>query len=218
MPKNTSDTRPRIWVQGSQNPPFNIRAFALASVVYARDSLSGLLGRCSASARGFGADVAAGRWRVPENRLGRSGRFLPSVGHAAATIRGGAEVLARAARVVGHGAEHGPEAEEPSAVLAAPQPAPQRRNVQIQPEDGDLAAIRALMRERPESPDARTEAPAADEPAPPAGHGRITEGLATGIAWFLGHALLAMSLPVGAILAAVAHLKGEDLRKVVAEA
>ena len=215
MPKNTSDTRPRIWVQGSQNPPFDIRAFALASVVYARDSLSGLLGRCSASARGFGADVAAGRWRVPENRLGRSGRFLPSVDHAAATIRGGAEVLARAARVVGHGAE---ETAEPPAVFAAPKPAPGPRNVQIQPEDGDLAAIRALMRERPECPDARTEAPTADETALPAGHGRITEGLATGIAWLLGHALLAMSLPVGAILAAVAHMKGEDLRKVVAEA
>lgn len=218
MPKHTSDTRPRIWAEGSQNPPFDIRAFALASVVYARDSLSGLLGRCSASAKGFGAEVAAGRWRVPENRLGRSGRLLPSVGHAAAAIRGGADVLARAARVVGHGAE---EAAEPAAVIPAPEPARQPRPAQFQPvpeEDIDLAAIRALMKETPAAPAARAEASPADEPAPPAGHGRITEGLATGFAWLLGHALLAMSLPVGAILAALAHLNGEDLRKIVAEA
>ena len=217
MPKNTSDTRPRIWAQGSQNPPFDIRAFALASVVYARDSLSGLLGRCSASATGFGAEVAAGRWRVPEHRLGRRGRFLPSVGHAAAAIRGGADVLARAARVVGHGAE----AEEPPMAFAALEPAARPRPVQLLPvpeEDIDLAAIRALMKESPAAPAARTEASPADAAPLPARHSRITDGLATGFAWLLGHALLAMSLPVGAILAALAHLNGEDLRKVVAEA
>lgn len=217
MPKNTSETRPRIWAEGSQNPPFDIRAFALASVIYARDSLSGLLGRCSASASGFGAEVATGRWRVPENRLGRSGRFLPSVRQTAAAIRGGADVLARAARVVGHGAE---ATAEPAA-FTVPEPVPQPRRAQVRPvaeEDSDLAAIRALMRERPATPAGPTEAPPAGQEAPPAGYSRIREGLATAIAWPLGHALLVLSLPVGAVLAALAHLNGEDLRKVVAEA
>ena len=79
-----SDSRPRIWAEGTQNPPFQPRAFALASVIHARESLSGLLTRCAASAGGFGQLVATGRWRVPENRLGRSGRYLPSVATTAA--------------------------------------------------------------------------------------------------------------------------------------
>lgn len=218
MPKNASENRPRIWAEGSQNPPFHLRAFALASVIYARDSLSGLLGRCSASARGFGAEVAAGRWRVPENRLGRSGRFLPSVRQTAAAIRGGADVLARAARVVAHGVE---AAADP-APFTAPKPAPQPRRVQIQPtvkEDIDLAAIRALMQEPPASPApaARTEAPQPDETVPSGGYSRVGEWLATGTAWLLGHALLVLSVPVGAMLAALAHLNGEDLRKITGD-
>lgn len=208
MPKTKDENRPRIWAEGSQNPPFNIRAFALASVTCARDSLSGLLSRCSASARGFGAEVAAGRWRVPENRLGRSGRFLPSVGRTAAAIRGGAEVLARTARVVAHAAEEPP----------APMPAvPASRPAKARPmpvEDIDLAAIRALMRDRP----LQSEAPLPeDTPPSPAVSGRVREGLATAAAWLLGHALLVLSVPVGAVLAALAHLKGEDLRKMTGD-
>lgn len=212
MPKTKDENRPRIWAEGRQNPPFNIRAFALASVTCARDSLSGLLSRCSASARGFGAEVAAGRWRVPENRLGRSGRFLPSVGRTAAAIRGGAEVLARTARVVAHAAEEPP----------APMPAvPASRPAKARPapgEDIDLAAIRALMRDRPPSAVAQTEAPQPEDAAPsPAVSGRVREGLATAAAWLLGHALLVLSVPVGAVLAALAHLKGEDLRKMTGD-
>jgi len=208
MPKTKDENRPRIWAEGSQNPPFDIRAFALASVTFARDSLSGLLSRCSASARGFGAEVAAGRWRVPENRLGRSGRFLPSVGRTAAAIRGGAEVLARTARVVAHAAEEPP----------APMPAvPASRPAKARPmpvEDIDLAAIRALMRDRP----LQTGELQAEDAAPsPAVSGRVREGLTTGAAWLLGHALLVLSVPVGAVLAALAHLKGEDLRKMTGD-
>lgn len=208
MPKTKDENRPRIWAEGSQNPPFNIRAFALASVTCARDSLSGLLSRCSASARGFGAEVAAGRWRVPENRLGRSGRFLPSVGRTAAAIRGGAEVLARTARVVAHAAEE-PPAPMPSVPASRPAKA---RPMPV--EDIDLAAIRALMRDRPLQ---AGEPQAEDAPPSPAVSGRVREGLATGAAWLLGHALLVLSVPVGAVLAALAHLKGEDLRKMTGD-
>lgn len=216
MPKTKDENRPRIWAEGSQNPPFNIRAFALASVTCARDSLSGLLSRCSASARGFGAEVAAGRWRVPENRLGRSGRFLPSVGRTAAAIRGGAEVLARAARVVADGAEEPPA---PMPAIATDRPMPRVAQARSAPgEDGDLTAIRALMRDQPPAAVAQTEAPQAEDAAPsPAVSGRVREGLATGAAWLLGHALLVLSVPVGAVLAALAHLKGEDLRKMTGD-
>jgi len=216
MPKTKDENRPRIWAEGSQNPPFDIRAFALASVSFARDSLSGLLSRCSASARGFGAEVATGRWRVPENRLGRSGRFLPSVGRTAAAIGGGAEVLARTARVVAHGTGEPPA---PMPAVATTRPTPRPAQARPAPgEDIDLAAIRALMRDQPPAAMAQIEAPQPeDAPPSPAGSGRIGEGLATGAAWLLGHALLVLSVPVGAVLAALAHLKGEDLRKMTGD-
>ena len=96
---SNSNDRPRIWSEGAQHPPFQPRAFALASMLFARDSLSGLLTRCGTSADDFGQQVATGRWTVPPQRLGRTGRYLPSTATTAATIRGAADVLRRAARV-----------------------------------------------------------------------------------------------------------------------
>lgn len=214
MPKTAKDSRPRIWAEGRQNPPFDARAFARASVVHARDGLSALLARCSASAAGFGAEVAGGRWRMPPDRLGRSGRFLPSVARTAAAIRGAADVLARAGRAVGRKAE----APAPVTIFAAPEPAAPRparpTPAAVGPEeDGDLAAIRALLREpAPLLTAPAPRAPPAPEQAPPA-FNRGRDRLAAGAGWLLGHALLVLALPVGAALAGIAHLNGEDLRQ-----
>ncbi|NGM46847.1 hypothetical protein G5B31_15020 [Rhodobacter sp. SGA-6-6] len=207
MPKTAKDSRPRIWAEGSQNPPFDARAFARASVTCAREGLSGLLGRSSAA--GSGVEVATGRWRVPPDRLGRSGRFLPSVARTAAAIRGGAEVLARAGRSVGRD-----RAQEPApptiftAEPAAPRPARPAPAAAGPEEDCDLAAIRALLREPVPAP---RETPAPEEASPAFTRGR--DRLAAGAGWLLGHALLVLALPVGAALAGIAHLNGEDLRR-----
>lgn len=214
MPKTAKDSRPRIWAKGSQNPPFDTRAFTRVSVIHARDGLSALLARCAVSAADFGEKVATGRWRVPEHRLGRSGRFLPPVARTAAAIRGAADVLARAGRSVGRKAEAPAPATIFTAEPAASRPARSAAAATGSEEDGDLAAIRALMREPEFShafpPAPRSEAP--PETAPPAASGRLGEGLATGAGWLLGHALLVLALPVGAALAGIAHLNGEDLR------
>lgn len=182
---SNKNNRPKIWAEGSQNPPFQPRAFAGASVIFARDSLSGLLGRCAESADGFSQTVATGRWHVPAHRLGRTGRYLPSVATTAAGIMGTAGLLRRTARVI----LPEPAAAAPSifdAVVALdpspPQspaptkstsmptrvqraPAPAARALQSTSADPDLAAIRAMM-DASAPPPAPTPPPAHLRPAP----------------------------------------------------
>jgi hypothetical protein len=242
--KNPAEGRPSIWAEGSQNPPFELRAFALATVIYTRESLSGLLDRCSASAAGAAVAMAEGRWRVPSDRLGRSGRYLPRVETVAQAIHGGGEVLSRAARRVTPGAEMVAAqsiftARPDPARMTAPKPPETEAGTVAEPEgaalwsapsasqagdpaDSDLAAIRALIEAPPAAP--RPLRPAArvttadTAPAPrPAATGWRREWLADTLATGLGYGLLVVSVPIGAVRAALAHLNGEDLRKLVAE-
>lgn len=240
------EPRPSIWAEGHQHPPFQPRAFALASVLYARESLSGLLARCAGTASDFGQTVGSGRWRVPENRLGRTGRLLPSVRMTSGAILGGAEVLARAARVALPALDDAPrmtsifdapvalrQGKAPEAPAASPAsgsspvPSPAFQTV-ASAGDPDLQAIRALM-------DAATAAPA--RPARPimpkidavavaapasvlpvvAGPGWRRDWLADTAAQLLGYGLLVVSVPWGMGRALLAHLNGEDLRKLVDE-
>ena len=222
--KETKDSRPQIWTDGGQHPPFVPRAFALASVRFARDQLHGALSYCSAAAEGLGAKVESGRWTLPPERLGRTGRYLPSAQTTALAIRGGAGMLSRAARVVLAEQEPPPAAEpvdmsrwetpakQEAVKEDAPPTAPAKSN------DIDLAAIRALITavDAPPPPPYRhlAQSPLNSAPNPSA---RRNEWLAEKFALVLGYGLLVVSVPVGVALAAIAHLKGEDLRKVVSE-
>jgi hypothetical protein len=236
-PKTAKDTRPRIWAEGRQNPPLEPRAFALASVAFARESLSGLLVRCAASAEGFGAEVGAGHWRVPAERLGRTGRFLPSVEACSRAILGGGAVLSQAARTVNpalveapksiftaapaHPATMGPVVETPAPGPAVRHPAPVPSRLST-PDDPDLEAIRALIGEAEPEPvvAARRPAPPVAEPpqtpvkAPLPEPGWRRQWLAHVAGAALGYGLLVLAVPVGAGLALMAHLNGEDLRRV----
>lgn len=223
-----SDSRPRIWAEGRQNPPFQPRAYALVSVRLARDSLSGLLARCADSANGFGQTVATGRWRVPAHRLGRTGRYLPDVATTAAMITGTAGLLRRSARAI-----------RPETVAAAPQrasifDAPRRATLPAAParirpssrasdaadvpDDPDLAAIRALLLLPEPDPDTAPQGQASPAtaprtaPRPDAPHWR-REFLADTAATGLGYGLLILALPVGLTRALIAHLDGQDLRE-----
>lgn len=232
-PKPAEDTRPRIWADGHQHPPFEPRAFALASVYFARESLAGLLTRCATSARAFAGLVASGHWRIPEARLGRTGRFLPSVEATGRAVLGGAELLARAARVALPQLE--PEAPRPLSIFDAPRSAardtlreaPAAARVTVaspvaeSEDDPDLHAIRLLMRD---GPDQAPAAPTAVLPvtetesapfAPPEQPGTRRDWLGGPLATALGYGLLVVAVPVGAVLALIAHLNGEDLRKLV---
>ena len=120
---------------------------------------------------------------------------------------------------------------------------PPQRTVQPAPasvdttSDNDLAAIRAMMLEPEQvapapAPRAPARAPARPEQAPASRNtawddldeqaapvstsgGRLRSMLITATSYTLGYGMLGLSLPVGAMMAGIAHAKGEDLRKLV---
>jgi hypothetical protein len=206
MPKKTLDSRPRIWTEGRQHPPLEPRSFALASVRLARDGLAGLLGRCAQSAAEFAHEVTAGVWRIPEHRLGHTGRLLPSHGHLGRAVATGSALLAEAAAAV----QPSPPAARESEPALPHRPEP-RRPAGTETGDPDLAAIRALMAEGPRP--AAAPAPAGEQPPRPPVPRLI--GL---LSWPLAYGLLVMSVPYGAVRAALAHLDGQDLRDLVDDA
>lgn len=232
-PKAEKTNRPQIWADGRQSPPFDFRAFARASYLYGREGMSGLLGRCSRSANSTAEVVAGGAWRVPEARLGRTGRYLPSHQSVSRVIAYTSQLLSRAAgsldprpaaiaepslfAVAAHPAE-APSAQR--AGLGAPK---QRKSGAIPttaPSDPDLAVIRAMIAEAPSLQASTKEdtgfslpvqtAPA--EKAPSKLAMWLGESLTSVTGLLLGYGLLVVSLPYGAFKAALAHLNGEDLR------
>lgn len=167
--------RTPIWSEGRQNPPFEPRAFARASLIFGREALAGLFSRCARSAGTAGDEVASGRWRVPEARLGRTGRYLPHHQTVAATIRGAGGILSRSSRLLGPAEDPAPPAtifappgpaRRPAPVLtvisAAPEAAPRDPADSAAPEtsrDSSLAAIRLIMGGKPEMPATPSAAP-----------------------------------------------------------
>ena len=167
--------RTPIWSEGRQNPPFEPRAFARASLIFGREALAGLFSRCASSAGTAGDEVASGRWRVPEARLGRTGRYLPHHQTVAATIRGAGGILSRSSRLLGQAEDPAPPAtifappgpaRRPAPVLtvisAAPEAAPRDPADSAAPEtsrDSSLAAIRLIMGGKPEMPATPSAAP-----------------------------------------------------------
>ncbi len=96
----TRRTPPPDLGRGAPESPFDLRAFVRATALFAREGLSGLLARCAVSAQDTAARVQAGALRIPENRLGRTGRYLPSHARVGAAMGWGAEVLMGAALAV----------------------------------------------------------------------------------------------------------------------
>lgn len=242
MTRRPKPPRPALWTEGRQHPPPEPRAFLRAALIFARQDMGGVTARCAISAAGFGAGVTAGRWQVPAARLGRTGRFLPSHRRVGQALIWGAALLDRAsATILPPQAEAEPPlppvrgratpAGEPRPVAPRPviprpvaprpvtprRPAPRREEAAVAP---DLLALRALIAgaeaeadaEPPAAAPSRTRAPAPHTPRPEAAPPRPPR-LLQGAGWLLGHGLLAMALPWGAVRAVRAHLDGRDLRE-----
>lgn len=288
MAKQRKESRPSIWAEGRQNPPFEARAFALASVQMARLSLAGLLARSGAAGQGLGASVASGRWRLPPERWGRTGRYLPSVEATGAAISFAAEVLAEAGKAVSAASEEveahqislpprmEAQAAPSRAIIAARSDASPVRPARPQPSAGpiarpvpkptpviaandDLAAVRLVIANAeianaeigPAQYPLDQRKPAESQPnafssiaaPPPPANAPITaskyaallsktgaaaltgfkslpikrDWLVKALAYPLGYGLLVAAVPVGMVRATLAHLNGQDLRKLVAE-
>lgn len=94
--RKAAASKPKIWAEGSQKPPFVFRAFAAAALHYARDGVGALFGILARGTAGFAAKVAGGACRLPADRLGRAEAIVPSHVRVAGWIMATADILTRA--------------------------------------------------------------------------------------------------------------------------
>ena len=223
MNGDNEETRPAIWAEGSQKPPFEPRAFARAALKIGRETVAGILARCGHSAEGIGGEMRAGRLRIPEDRLGRTGRYLPTAETTSRAVFGGAGILKRAAEVAQPNAKAYTEAPREvdgayrdlfrdGGSVADASPA----RYAAEGESDQLASIRAVLNAPAEAAEAQ-KTPRIPDPVPAAASlslsARLRQSLREGAARVIGYWMIAFVIPYGAIRAGLAHLNGEDLRK-----
>jgi hypothetical protein len=233
--------RPKIWAEGEQRPPFSLRGLRRATLSLSRDAVAPLNAWAARTTRRVAVNVAGGAGRIPEARLGRAERFVPSHLRVAGWIKNTAAVLAHASAVADPDAKRGnalvaeiephlwPTGAEPVISEAPPQivePVPSAfgadtppvvlaEPVLPEPETDPLAAIRTDL-EGAEAPD-RTQVPQSDaEPAlPPAPPGPVATTVIQMAGYLVGWATVILALPFGLVRALWLWLaKNVDLRRV----
>lgn len=222
--KSVSD-KPRIWATGGQRPPFELRAFSRAALFLSRTGVAPLLAWLATRLRRAAVAVAGGSGRIPEARLGRAARFVPSHLRVASWLGNLAAVLAHAsanadpdvtrgnslvARIGAHLWPEQPVPPMPAAAEMNPsdRTAPVVLPEPLQPGDDPLRDIRADM----ETADVTTSGTRPE--VPPAPPGQLASAAIQVSGYLLGWTTSLIALPYGLGLALFKHIKGEDLRKV----
>jgi hypothetical protein len=91
--------RPKIWAEGEQRPPFSFRGLRRATLRLSRDAVVPLNAWAARSLRRAAVKVADGAGRIPEGKLGRAERFVPSHLRVAGWIKNTGAVFAHASAV-----------------------------------------------------------------------------------------------------------------------
>ena len=218
--------RPQIWVSGGQRPPFELRALARATLHLAREAAAPPLAWTSRTARRVAVNVKNGAGRIPEAKLGRAARFVPSHLRVAGWIKTLADSLAHAS------ASADPDVRRGNALVAEiephlwdaalpPQPAAPEAvtPAEIQPvvlaeprpqADDPLSAIRNDLA----GSGAPTDATPPFVPRPPGEKARAAIQIS---GYLLGWLSTGLALPFGLAWALWLYAKGRDLRDVGAE-
>jgi hypothetical protein len=184
-PESSDDaTKPKIWATGGQRPPFDIRAFGRVSLLLSREAVAPIHAWAARTTRRVAVNVKNGAGRIPEAKLGRAARFVPShlrvaawiknfaaiLSHASASAdpdvkRGNALVTAIEPHLWGDAAapavppEPSPDAELPAAEPERePEPGPVVLPEPMQSDDDPLASIRDDLEGKVTEPRARTSA------------------------------------------------------------
>jgi hypothetical protein len=230
--------RPKIWAEGDQRPPFSFRGLRRATLSLSRDAIAPLNAWAARSTRLVAENVAGGAGRIPEGKLGRAARFVPSHLRVAGWIKNLAAVFAHASAVAD------PDVTRGNALVAAIEahlwPADvEVLSVQASPEiasptkaDAPPVVLAEPMADAPE-PDPlaaiRTDLDGTEGPArkgkvlhldmgpalPPAPPGPITTTAIQMIGYLVGWATVILALPYGLIRALWLWLaKNVDLRRV----
>ena len=232
-PDTVDKPRPKIWAEGGQRPPFVLRAFGRASLAFARDGVAPLHAWAARTTRRVAVNVANGAGRIPEAKLGRAARFVPSHLRVAGWIKTLAAILSHASATADRDVKRGnalvaeiephlwPEpalTALPSQAPPEPDPAPQPGGTApvvlqepMAPEDDPLRAIRTEIG-GPVSP-----SPTQTAVAPPASPGQVAVMAIQITGYGLGWASSLIALPYGAVRALWLHIKGVDLRQIGTE-
>jgi hypothetical protein len=108
--------KPKIWAEGGQRPPFDIRALGRASFFLSRTGVAPLHAWAARTARRVSVNVKNGAGRIPAEKLGRAAPYVPSHLRVAAWIKNLATVLAHAS------ANADPEVRRGNALVAEIEP------------------------------------------------------------------------------------------------
>jgi len=224
-PASTSKAKPKIWAEGSQRPPFDLRGFARSSLYFSRNAVAPIHAGAARLARRVAVNVKNGAGRIPAERLGRFARFVPSHLRVAAWIKGLADVLSHAS------ASADPDVLRGNALVAeiapdlwahgtTPVPAEAGRT------DGLVAEVPTMALDDlpppPHDPFAAirddlqaTAAPAGTKSAPPLPRTTATGTMASQITGYvIGWLTAVLALPFGLVRALWAFAQGNDLRRI----
>lgn len=217
--KPPAPDRPPIWVDGRQQPRFDLRVWAKVGQAMARRWLVPQPGTASGQIAGLGGQIAGGRFGVNLSWLGKAQRCVPSRCMVSRTMVGIAARVAEAQLIL----DPGPAAIEPLAypnlirakpapavAIVSPSPAPHPNPAEEEP---TLNAIRVILRTLPQTEvaPARPAAPIFVLPNKKTATSRpglfLERTLSRMIAW----SSQTLALPVGLTQAMLFHLNGGDL-------
>lgn len=229
-PHATDPERPPIWVDGSQAPKFDIRAWAVVGHGMARRWLVPHLGTASTALTVAGFRIAGAGYRINLGWMGRAERAVPSRQAVGAAVAALALRLAEAREILAPS----PPPPQPLAypnLIRTPDiqltvgntsPAPPAADLPQAKPEPTLDAIRAVLRSLPQDDTPliqparqsislagaiQPKAPAQSKAKPGALRPILALACAHAIAW----SSLTLSLPVGLVQALMFHLNGGDL-------
>ena len=233
------EVRPKIWVEGRQQPKFAFAPWARVSLTITRRNLGPLMDGGAARTLRFGQSVLHGERRPDLSWMGRAAKVVPSHQSVGAFVTGSAHLLTAAREIV----LPAPVPENPIAYSNlirpdfaqhhdAPARLPRPRLADIpaikpapaQADETTLRSIRALIADtdgataKPSrrAKDAALPKLQPQEPAPPGPLKRLGQAT-TGLIWHgtvatLAWGLTVLCLPYGGVKAALFHFDGGDLR------
>ena len=94
--KGPEKPKPKIWAEGGQRPPFDVRALVRASLYLSRLAMAPIHAWAAHTTRRVAVNVKNGVGRIPADKLGRIARFVPSHLRVAGWIKNTAAVLSHA--------------------------------------------------------------------------------------------------------------------------
>lgn len=233
--------KPKIWSEGGQRPPFDLRALGRASLYLSRLAVAPIHAWAARTTRRVALNVKTGVGRVPVDKLAGAARFLPShlrvagwiknvaatLSHASASadpdIKRGNALVSEIAPHLWTADELAPAPPPPPMPEAAPAPAaldatpPVTLPEPVEKEYDPLASIREkLANQPPPEPD---EAEREDIPdLPPDPPGPLATNVIQVLGYLIGWGTAIIALPYGLIYALWLYLaKSVDLRGIAAE-